>query len=60
VGRGTVDELADALVQEEGVLIVPGRMFDHPGQHFRVGLARAAVPEAFERFDRFLRRRRAA
>ncbi|HZN95073.1 MAG TPA: aminotransferase class I/II-fold pyridoxal phosphate-dependent enzyme [Myxococcales bacterium] len=60
MGSGTVDELADALVQEEGVLIVPGRMFDHPGRHFRVGLARAAVPEAFERFDRFLRRRRAA
>lgn len=57
LGDGTVEELADALVREEGVLIVPGALFEHPGKHFRVGLGRAAVPEAFERFDRYLRRR---
>jgi aspartate/methionine/tyrosine aminotransferase len=55
-GSGTVEALADALVREEGVMILPGSLFDAPGRHFRVGLARAAVPEAFERFDRFLRR----
>ncbi|HVE84067.1 MAG TPA: aminotransferase class I/II-fold pyridoxal phosphate-dependent enzyme [Myxococcales bacterium] len=59
LGEGTVEALADALVREEGVLIIPGSMFEHPGRHFRVGLGRAAVPEAFERFDRFLRKRAA-
>lgn len=55
---GGAEALADALVRETGVLIVPGRYFGAPegGGHFRVGLGRSKVPEAFERFDRFLTR----
>lgn len=57
LGGGTVEALADALVRETGVLIVPGSLFGLPGGNFRVGLGRAAAPEAFERFDGFLRKR---
>jgi aspartate/methionine/tyrosine aminotransferase len=56
LGGGTAEELADALVRETGVLIVPGSLFGLPGRNFRVGLGRAAAPEAFERFDGFLQR----
>ena len=52
-----VEPLADALREEEGVLILPGTLLDYPGGHFRVGFGRTGLPEALERFDRFLERR---
>ena len=51
-----VDGFAEELVNETGVLILPGSQFEHPGTHFRVGLGRRAVPEALERFQEFMTR----
>ena len=51
---GDIDEFCDALVQESGVLLLPGTLYDHPGNHFRIGLARKNVPEALTQLEKFL------
>jgi len=52
-----VDLLSRELLEQESVMIVPGSIFEHPGNHFRLGFGRPNLPEALERFERFLRRR---
>ena len=45
-GPGAVDDFCHRMLDERGVLIVPGSLFDHPGDHFRLGLGRRSLPEA--------------
>jgi aspartate/methionine/tyrosine aminotransferase len=49
-----VDEFCDRLVKEAGVLLLPGSMYDHPHNHFRIGFGRENMPEALERLESFL------
>lgn len=44
---------AAELVDEEGVMLLPGSVYGHPGNHFRLGFGRHNFPEALERLDRF-------
>ena len=53
---GPVDDLAARLVEAEGVLLLPGSRFGHPGDHFRLGFGRTDLPEALARFEAFLDR----
>ena len=53
-GSGAVDEFAAQVLEKEGVMIVPGSMFAHPGRHFRIGLGRRNFPTALERVELFL------
>lgn len=53
-GDVPIDRFAEELVAAEGVLILPGTVFDHPGSHFRIGFGRANMPESLARFERFL------
>jgi aspartate/methionine/tyrosine aminotransferase len=48
------DAFAADLVQAEGVLLLPGSAFGHPGNHVRVGLGREDFPIALERLAGFL------
>jgi aspartate/methionine/tyrosine aminotransferase len=48
-----IARFAEELVAAEGVMILPGTVYDHPGNHFRLGFARRNVPEALARLDRF-------
>jgi aspartate/methionine/tyrosine aminotransferase len=52
-----VDRLVTDLAAEEGVLLAPGRMFGRDDGHVRIGYGRTNLPDALERFDRFLQRR---
>jgi aspartate/methionine/tyrosine aminotransferase len=45
-------------VEAEGVLLLPGSTFGHPGNHVRVGLGREDLPVALERLAAFLDARR--
>jgi aspartate/methionine/tyrosine aminotransferase len=54
--QGGIDEFCDELVNESGVLLLPGSMYDHPGNHFRIGYARNNMPEALTRLDDYLSR----
>jgi aspartate/methionine/tyrosine aminotransferase len=54
-GEGTAAQFCERLVESEGVLLLPGDVYDFPGDHFRLGLGRENIPEALPRLDRFLR-----
>jgi len=51
-----IDDFAADLVQAEGVLLLPGSQFGHPGNHFRIGLGREDLPEALGRLEAFVDR----
>jgi aspartate/methionine/tyrosine aminotransferase len=48
-----VATFCQTLVEREGVLLLPGDVYDFPGNHFRLGLGRANLPEALARLERF-------
>ena len=52
-GRG-VDAFADRLLAEQNTLVLPGRVYGHPGDHFRLGFGRTDLPEALARMERVL------
>lgn len=52
-----VEGFAAELVEEEGVMLLPGTVYEHAGNHFRLGLARRNFPEALSRLERFAARR---
>jgi aspartate/methionine/tyrosine aminotransferase len=49
-----IDNFADALVRQTGVLLLPGSVYGYSGNHFRLGLGRTNLPEALQRLERFL------
>jgi aspartate/methionine/tyrosine aminotransferase len=53
-----VEEFAEELVRSEGVLIMPGSVFDLPGNFFRIGFGKKNMPEILHRFETYLTRRR--
>jgi aspartate/methionine/tyrosine aminotransferase len=55
-GPGTVEALGQAALDQEGLMVVPGSIFDYPGGHFRVGLGRQNFPEALASFERVVAR----
>lgn len=52
-GSVPVERFAADLLRAQGVLIVPGDLFEFPGDHFRVGLGRRNFGEALERLGAF-------
>jgi aspartate/methionine/tyrosine aminotransferase len=48
-----IDDFARDLAAEEGVLLLPGSIYGHPGNHFRIGFGRRNMPEALARLERF-------
>jgi aspartate/methionine/tyrosine aminotransferase len=55
LGEEGIDAFSERLVREQGVLLLPGRVYDYGGGHFRLGFGRTNLPEAVERLDRQLR-----
>ncbi len=49
-----IDQFNEALVEKAGVLIMPGSIFDYPGNYFRIGFGRLNMPEILDRFEQFL------
>jgi aspartate/methionine/tyrosine aminotransferase len=54
-GQMPIEEFTDALVQAEGVILLPATVFDYPDNHFRIGLGRMNMTESLERLSRFVR-----
>ena len=51
---GNVASFCSELLRSKGVLLLPGTVYDFPGQHFRVGFGRSNLPEALEHLEAFL------
>ena len=56
LGEASIDQFAAELVEAEGVLLLPGSQFDHPGDHFRIGFGRENLPDALARLEAFIGR----
>jgi aspartate/methionine/tyrosine aminotransferase len=52
--RGNVEKFCDELVKQAGVLLLPGTVYDHSNNHFRLGLGRKNLTHAVERLEDFL------
>jgi aspartate/methionine/tyrosine aminotransferase len=55
LGEEGIDAFNERLVREQGVLLLPGQVYDYGGGRFRLGFGRANLPEAVARLDRQLR-----
>lgn len=40
------------LGREEGILVLPGPLFDLPANYFRIGFGKKSMPDVLERFER--------
>jgi aspartate/methionine/tyrosine aminotransferase len=54
--RGDVDTFCHELMTVAGVLLLPGSVYDHRGNHFRIGFGRRNLPQAAARLEQFLQR----
>lgn len=54
LGRGPIEDFAAQLVEKTGVLIMPGSIYNWPGNHFRIGFGRKNMPQALDRFIAYL------
>jgi aspartate/methionine/tyrosine aminotransferase len=52
-GDQPVERFTSRLREVEGVLLLPGVLFGHAGNHFRIGFGRRDFPTALERLERF-------
>jgi aspartate/methionine/tyrosine aminotransferase len=51
---GDVEAFCDKLVRAAGVLLLPGTVYDDPGNHFRIGFGRENFREAVGRLEGYL------
>jgi aspartate/methionine/tyrosine aminotransferase len=49
-----IEAFSERLVQQSGVLLLPGTIFDDPDNHFRLGFGRKNLPEALAKLEEFL------
>lgn len=49
-----VESFCAQVLEQKGVMVVPGSIFDFPGNHFRVGLGRRNLPDALAKVGEYL------
>ncbi len=54
LGPGSAEEFCQGVLDLQGVMVVPGSIFEFPGNHFRVGLGRRNFPEALDHVGEYL------
>lgn len=54
IGKTSVDELCQGLLDHFSVMLVPGRMFDYPGNHFRLGMGRRNFAEGMSALEQYI------
>jgi aspartate/methionine/tyrosine aminotransferase len=53
-GQLPISKVADKLLQEYGVLILPGNIYDDDKNHFRISFGRETMPEGLNRLKQFI------
>lgn len=51
-------DFCENLRIKEGIVLLPGNVFDYEGNHFRVSYGKLSMPEALSRFKKFLKTER--
>ncbi len=54
-GGGSVEQFCQEVLDQQGVMIVPGSLFDYPGNHFRIGLGRKNFGAAIQKVGNYLK-----
>ncbi len=49
-----VDDFCRKLIEQKSIMLLPGNIFDYPGNHFRVGLGKKDFQEILVELDAFL------
>ena len=49
-----IEQFISALVEQQGVLLLPGSVYEYPGNYFRIGFGRADLPESLARLEQFM------
>ncbi|MGK5594683.1 MAG: aminotransferase class I/II-fold pyridoxal phosphate-dependent enzyme [Parachlamydiaceae bacterium] len=57
-GDVSVDKLADELLEQFGVLILPSSIYGDSSNHFRISFGRKSMPQALERLNQFIGQRK--
>ena len=52
-----IEQFCHDLLNTEGVLLMPGTIFDYKKPHFRIGFGRKNMPEAFSKFEEYIKRK---
>lgn len=52
--KTNIDDFCEDVVREKNLMILPGSVFDFPGNHFRVGLGRRNFRECLEMLESYL------
>jgi len=51
LGPVPLEQFCQQVLEQHGVMIVPGGMFDYPASHFRIGLGRKNLAEALQQLE---------
>ncbi len=51
-----IEEFCSGLLHSEGVMLLPGTVYEHEGNFFRLGWGRRNLPESLTRLDRYTER----
>lgn len=54
-GTDSIERFCGKLREQKSTLLVPGSIFEFPGNHFRIGLGRIDLEEGLKQVDAFLR-----
>ncbi|MEZ4861969.1 MAG: aminotransferase class I/II-fold pyridoxal phosphate-dependent enzyme [Caldilineaceae bacterium] len=54
LGEEPLAHFCQRALDEQGLMIVPHTMFEHPTPHFRIGLGRQNLPQVLEQFENLL------
>jgi len=54
--KGKTDDFCRSLLEQAGVLLLPGTVFGPEYNTYRIGFGRADLPRALDRLDRFVRK----
>jgi aspartate/methionine/tyrosine aminotransferase len=57
LGEMPVEKFCQEVLEQQGVMIVPGSLFGSSGNHFRIGLGRENLPEALALLGDYLKLR---
>jgi aspartate/methionine/tyrosine aminotransferase len=52
--RLLADDFCKKLIDQKSILLLPGSVFNHPGNHFRIGLGRKTFKVVLEELESFL------